>query len=444
MSGTHAIVRCLILTLVFGFVPVAASAQTEFLPEQPVLVVELAPEEAHTTKGTYVQAQLRMSLRLRGRYAYEALAVTLPEIPDAEIITLQRPRTRYLVSYAGAGHVYEASYAIIPQRSGLLSIPPIRIAGRVRTDAGEDLNFDLTSEGFEVQVDPAVEGFAGGKWFVADLVEISDEWSHDPEDVRVGDVFRREIHIKARGTTGDRMPYLEMPRAAGATLVDAGRTTETEITGSDTIGHLWQSWDIRIDRDTFAEISPVRMFYWNTSTHAEDVVWLPVSRIEPLPADRAAIADEIMTEVRAEYEMQQIYWVELLMILAAPFVLLFGAWIFALVPSRADLRLRRALRRSPTAKQALSDIHDWATARAGKRAGAASLLTHPDIKPELRRMLANLNAAAFSLYRTEIDAKAIAELCLADSRRARLAHLRTVIGALFERVFGTEKPLGHT
>ncbi|MEM7210914.1 MAG: hypothetical protein AAF479_03315 [Pseudomonadota bacterium] len=421
------------------FTPALAVAQTEFLPEQPALLVDLAPEEAHTSKGSYVQAQLRMTLRLRGRYAYDALAVTLPEIPDAEIITLQRPRTRYLVSYAGAGHVYEAAYAIIPQRSGMLEIPPIRIAGRVKTDGGADLNFDLTSEGFRVQVDPAVEGFAGATWFVADLLEIEESWSHDPADVRMGDVIRREVHIKALGTTGDRMPALEMPRASGATLVDAGRTVQTEVTGTGTIGHLWQLWDIRIDRDTFAEIAPVRMFYWNAETHSEDVVWLPVSRIEALPADQEEIAGKIMEEIRAEYQLQRMFWIELLIVLAAPAIALVLAVLYALIPTRSDLRLSGRLRSTDDPQIALKAVWQW----------MADLPGHPDTAPgsamaqELRSGIADLNAATFSNHADPVDTRTVASLCLGEARRRRLSRLKTFLLKLFGHVFGDAKGLRH-
>lgn len=420
-----------------------AKAQTEFLPEQPELTVDLVPEDA-LAKGTYVQAQLNLTLRLHGRYAYEALTITLPEIPNAEIITTQRPRTRYLVSYGGAGHVYEAGYAIIPQRSGVLEIPPIRIVGRVKTDNGEDLNFDLANDGFAVQVDPAVEGFSSEKWFVADAAEIADSWSQSFDDIRVGDVIRREVHIKARGTTGDRMPALATPRATGATLVEVGRATETEITGNGTIGHLWQNWDIRIDRDTFAEIAPVRLPYWNATSHSEEIVSLPVTRIEPLPANTAAIAADIMDEVRAEHALQKMLWLELMLVLAAPLILGILWCLYAMLPTRSDLTLQRRIERATHPKEQLAAIGDWAIAQ--KLVSAANPIGElaRQATPEFEKSLSDLNRTAFSETAQPFGTSTLAKQCRSHARSHRFSQLRQTLRRSARTIFGPKNSLTST
>ena len=60
------------------------------------------------------------------------------------------------------------------------------------------------------------------------------------------------------------------------------------------------------------------MPWWSTESHAEEIVSLPVTRIEPMPADTKAIAAQIMSEVRAEHDLQKMLWFELLLVLAAP------------------------------------------------------------------------------------------------------------------------------
>ena len=408
-----------------------AAAQAEFLPEMPALTTELVPEDTHQGKGTYVQAQLRLTLRLRGKHAYEALTVTLPEIADAEIITIQRPRTRFLDSYVGSGHIYEASYAIIPQRSGVLEIPPIRAVGRVTADNGEDLHFDLADGGYRVPVDPAVDGFSGASWFVADGIEISQTWSPDPQDIRTGDVLRREVYIKAFGTTGDRMPVLATPRASGATLLDSARKTETETTPGGTIGHLRQSWDIHISREV-AEIAPVRLVYWNARTHAEEIAWLPVSRIEPLPADAPAIAARIMEEARAEHELQRTLWIELLAVLAAPFALTVLMFLYAVLPTIRDLVLYFRLARTSSPRQAFEVVRDW-IARTGPTAPGDS---------ELLNDLRALDAAIFSGRREAFHGMPLARRCLHHARRQRVARFSRRLGRVVEAVLGRRIDLG--
>lgn len=425
--------RAWLLLLACVLMTTNASAQQRYLPEQPSLVVELVPEETHTGKGTYVHAHLRMSLRLSGRYAYEALNVTLPAIPNSEVIEIQRPRTRFIDTYTGAGHIYEAAYSILPQRSGVLEIPPVRVRGSVETEAGEELHFDLASDGFRVPVDPAIEGFSGSQWFVADAVEISETWSPPIGEIRFGDVVRREVHVKANGTTGGRMPVLATPRATGVTQFDAGRRTKTEKTVSGTIGHLWQSWDVRIDNANFAETAPVRLVYWNARQHAEEIAWIPVRRIEPLPPDTAALAAKLMEEARTEHQFQRTLWLELLAVLAAPFVLLAVMFLYAVLPTIRDLGLYFRLGRAASPREAFEAVRMW-SGKAGIQASGDS---------ELLNDLRALDAAIFSGRREEFHGRRLAGRCLRHARRDRVARFSQRLGSMIDGVLGKRTGLAQ-
>ena len=402
------------------------SAQQRYLPEQPSLVVELLPEETHTGEGTYVHAHLRMNLRLSGRYAYEALEVTLPTIPNSEVIEIQRPRTRFIDTYTGAGHIYEATYSIFPQRSGVLEIPPVRVRGSVETEVGRELHFDLASEGFRVPVDPAVEGFSGNRWFVADAVEISETWTPPIGEIRYGDVVRREVHVKADGTTGGRMPVLETPRATGVTQFDAGHRTKTEKTVSGTIGHLWQSWEVRIDNANFAETAPVRLVFWNAREHAEEIAWIPVRRIEPLPPDTGALASKLMDEAWAEHQLQWTLWLELLVLLAAPFVLLAVLFLHALLPTIRDLVLYFRLGRTAPPREAFEAVQIWS--------GKADIRASDD--SELLNDLRALDAAIFSNTRKAFQGRRLAWRCLRQTRSKRIARYSRRLGTLIDGILG--------
>ena len=80
----------------------------------PELTVTVTPNAARLSNG-YVDGQIVLKVQLLSRHPFEALDLTMPQIPAAEVIELQRPRTRKVTSYAGPGHVFETSVAIIPR-----------------------------------------------------------------------------------------------------------------------------------------------------------------------------------------------------------------------------------------------------------------------------------------------------------------------------------------
>ena len=226
---------------------------------------------------------------------------------------------------------------------------------------------------------------------------------------------------------------MQAPRAAGATQFDAGRITKTEKTVDGTIGHVWQSWDVRVDRENYAEIAPVRVVFWNARQHAEEIAWLPVRRIEPLPADAEAIAAEIMEEARADHQLQRVLWLELLAVLAAPFLLIALMYLHALLPSVRDLRLRWTLGRTRSAKAALEAVHAWL--------GADGKSSPKD--PELLNEFRALDAVIFSARQEPFDARRLARTCLRHARRRRVAGFLRRIRRIIEAVVGRSVELGQ-
>ena len=327
-------------------------------PEIPELTVTLAPADAPEA-GVWVGQELVMTVRVASRYPYEALDLSLPEIADAEMRTMVKPNTRLLKSYAGAHTVLETVLSIYPNRSGRLVIPPVRVAGVVEPEPNQDLAFSDESPGVTLDVAGIPNEYAADWWMVGRRVAMSEKWSIPVEELRVGDVVRREITVMAVGVPDDRMPVLEHRRTRGISVADAGGERSTERTAEGVIGTVRHAWDLKIERGGFVYVSPIGVSYWDPSTRSETKAAVPGRRIEPLPANAKAIAERLMAQARVEHAGVRKVFLMAIALVLLPFIGLIGASFWVLIPSRAETTLWRACHKDATPLEVYVAVKDW-------------------------------------------------------------------------------------
>lgn len=319
-----------------------ASAQSIRIPDAPELSIRLDPPVS-LENPAYVQQQIKMKITLASKYPYTRLEFDAPEIKSARTITLSRPKTRQVRSYGGDGYVFEMIVALFPESSGELIIPGFSVTGAITGKSGNAEDFHEILDERRIKILPRDPAYPEQWWLVADRVLMTESWSVPPEKLRVGDVVRREAIVTVFGASAESLPVIDHGRSQGIGVADAGTERRTEITPNGVIAHVHQSWNLRIDADDVAYISPLRLSYWHAESGETRRASVPAKRIEPLPLDRAALKTQLLAEARADYSAQrnmtQIV-IALLFALIAAFVL----WVLsALIPTRADRLLQRRM-----------------------------------------------------------------------------------------------------
>jgi hypothetical protein len=111
--------------------------------------------------------------------------------------------------------VIERNYAIFPQTSGQMRIPPLQLDGQI---ANSQSRFDLlgrqgqrvrrTSEPLEIEVTPLPEDLGQRPWIPATSIDLQDDWQlHHPQLV-VGEPATRTLKLQAGGVPAAQLPEL--------------------------------------------------------------------------------------------------------------------------------------------------------------------------------------------------------------------------------------------
>ncbi len=357
--------RRLLMSLLIALPPTLAAAQDNeralTMPEVPQLTVTLRPADA-VVDGVYLHGQLVLGVQVASRYPFEELDLTLPEIPNAQVIRLQRPRTERVRSYAGDGYVFETALAIFPNQSGPLEIPGVEVRGAVSPRSGDERPFADRSADLRLDVLGIDDSYADSWWLVSDRIEISETWSKPLEELRVHDIVRREVTVKAFAVTAERMPAIEHGRTRGVTVADVGVTSTTEVTRDGVIATVTQAWDLKIETNGVAYISPVNLAYWDPRERVRKKVAVSGKRIEPLPVDRAAVAERLLNDARDRHERDGLVAASLLGLVLFPFSVLGAVAFWLALPTPADRRLARDCARADATREIYAAVRRWADA----------------------------------------------------------------------------------
>src|SRR5690606_9866759 len=144
----------------------------------------------------------------------------------------------YLAELGGRRyHVVERHYALIPERSGELTIPAIAFRGSA-LDASDPTGFfsrgrsvGARSDPITLDVRPRPAGWSGAAWLPAADLTLQDE-SPPPTEVHVGDPITRTIRLQAKGLGYEQLPEITLPAVDGAETYPDKAQTRTRDDGT--------------------------------------------------------------------------------------------------------------------------------------------------------------------------------------------------------------------
>ncbi len=340
----------------------SAAAQHISAPEVPELQVDVGPTAAIRTNG-YQTGQLVLSVKLLSRHPFEALDLKLPQISDAEVIELTRPRTRRLNGYAGDGFVFETSVAVFPRTNGILEIGPVTAIGHVEPDGRTEVPFDLASAPIEVKIAAPSDHFKADWWLVSERIEIDETWSVPPEEIRAGEIVQRTVSLRAWGVPAYALPELTHGRTRGIGVSLAQSERGTEKSSDGLIATATFVWDLQAEQVPVAFIAPVGVDFWDPLAHRPRKAAVPGMRLEPLPADSAIQAKRLMQAALSEHRQTQTLGLIALVALAIPIFILLATSAWTWLPSLGDRRLSAALRDSRSPAEMYVALQVWLSER---------------------------------------------------------------------------------
>jgi hypothetical protein len=185
--------------------------------DQQVLELTVDRSEVH------VQGQVILTMRLLS--ATDISAYQFGKIPAQDLDLVIEPLgdlRQYQTRIADRSYlVLEQKFALFPQQSGQLDIPPVlaevRLPTRSRIDPfnnGGDIR-RFRSQPLVIDVKPIPAEFGGEYWLPADRVELREQWPPELTGLVAGEPITRSITLIADGLTAAQLPEIQMQAIDG-------------------------------------------------------------------------------------------------------------------------------------------------------------------------------------------------------------------------------------
>ena len=266
-------------------VPGPPGAAPNGAPEGPGALLEL---EA-TPKNPYVQAQVVVTVRVLSRVAFSG-DLGQPEIPGILLEKLDPDRQYTAVRNGLQYRVDERRYAMFPQKSGSLAIPPVELIGEYvdptmgLSPRSGQRKFRLRSDAFNLDVRPIPSAFSGKVWLPASKLSLKEVWKPDVATLAAGDAVTRTLTIRAESVSAGVLPEWDL----GISSQDFRQYPDQPVTKEDKTGTGMTS-----QRDQKIALIPVgpgkftlpalEIPWWNTTEDKMEVARLPARTFTVTP-----------------------------------------------------------------------------------------------------------------------------------------------------------------
>ncbi len=266
---------------------------------------------------TYVQQQIPYTVKLFYDSAMQTGEVFSPQIENANIRALGNDK-KYQVVRAGKKYmVVEKRFVISPEKSGILHIPPTTVKGRIalsggdsqqlrqRTDDTDMLNqffngfkndpffsspfdeffskrsigptrpFSVNSETMDVNVLPVPDSFKGTSWLPAEDVVMTDSWSTEPPELKVGEPVSRKLVLQVKGLASSQIPEIKIPRPDGMKVYPEQAQTETPNDGNTIYGIQHIDISYIPNKQGKVTIPEIKVDWWDVKNKKKQTFTLP-------------------------------------------------------------------------------------------------------------------------------------------------------------------------
>jgi hypothetical protein len=304
--------------LTLEVLPAAQAAKTGS-PRPVLLEVEVSPDKP------YVQGKVIYTVRLLSRLPLRQATLTDPSAGNAIIERLGEDKHYDTDRDGKIYQVIERRYAMFPQHSGELQIDPPLLSAKIpergqegpslreRFFGGRDLfpNFDrifgsdpfaemgdifeqtrpmqLRGRDVTLDVQPQPAG-TPTPWLPAESLTLSEVWSPNPPEFRVGEPVTRTITITARGVTAAQLPDLTQHTVPEINVYPDKMQVETRADGDTLVAHKVLKAALVPSTPGRFTLPEIKLNWWDTESDKLQVARLPAREIQVLPGAAGAAA----------------------------------------------------------------------------------------------------------------------------------------------------------
>ncbi len=266
--------------------------------EPPPVFIEVGvmPEAA----PHYVNAQLSLTVRVYHMQNLTEARLTQPEPSPASVRLLDE--LNFQAARNGVRYrVLERHYAIFPERSGELTIPPLQLSGRLVEHRKDRLwqpsvrgrRIQTKSEAIQLTILPRPVTAAGVSWQPARQLELSEQLS-SVDGLRVGEPVTRTVIIDAVGLEENMIAEPAWPEISHARIYPDQPQGISRDDGQWVLGHKEFRYAVVPEKEGELVLPELTVHWWDTVSDRQRTAVLPSRVIQVQPSTVTPLPQQIL------------------------------------------------------------------------------------------------------------------------------------------------------
>lgn len=197
--------------------------------------------------------------------------------------------------------VFEVQYAINPQESGTLTIPALNFTSSIATGGDPYNNFfsmhsmqwarPVHAQSAEITLDvkPVPDDYpANTPWLPAQNLHLTQRWSSNPDNLKVGDSITRTLTIEAEGLAAAQLPPVTLPAVSGLKTYSDQAQNEDLSGPTGIIGKRTEAIALVPTHAGTITLPAVQYTWFNTTTNKIEQAIVPATTITVAPGNALA------------------------------------------------------------------------------------------------------------------------------------------------------------
>ena len=266
--------------------------------KQPVYTETLVDRQA-----VYIQQQIILTQRLYTSVQLQDLSLSELEIDNALVRRIGENQFQKMIN--GRNYlVIEVKYALFPQVSGKLDIPPMRFGAfesnsrqfGAFSSRGKQLFRNTQAKTIDVMAKPV--HIAPAEWMPSSRVELQEQWSSDINNLTLGEPITRTISLSAQGLTGAQIQPLANPESTDYKTYPDQAKIEEQISSGGILGTRTETVALVPMRMGEILMPPIEVRWWDTENQRMRTSTVPAVTLQVGAA--ATITSAPLSQLQAD------------------------------------------------------------------------------------------------------------------------------------------------
>lgn len=236
-------------------------------------------------KSPYVQEQIIYTIKLYRAVQTNNASLSEPAISgDQAVITKLGEDKSFETRIKGKRYVVvQRQYAIFPQSSGSLKIEPIVFQGQTGSSSffgidpfgPQPKSIAKRSNSIELDIQAIPDSFIGETWLPASQINIQEQWSVDPSQLKQGEATTRTVTITATGLASSHLPAIESVLPDSLKQYPDQPEFNENFDQDRLVSERREKMAIIPAQSGNVTLPAIRIPWWNTATNKMEVAELP-------------------------------------------------------------------------------------------------------------------------------------------------------------------------